>query len=116
MTTKRKRAFAPRYPTELVNDVLLAYQASGNARATAEQFGISGHTVRAWQRRYGRVEEPDQPLPQRPADYAVFNWLLARLPDDSRWTQSQRDCWVAALVAMIDLVIEVADAPEEPTP
>lgn len=112
------RPFRSRYTDEFVRRALLDYQSSGSQKMTAQRFGISQTTLASWRWHYGEVEEVEPPAPTAPPDYAIFDWLLAKLPPEGRWTQSQRDRWVAAFVAMIDLIIEVVDPPapqEEPT-
>lgn len=113
------RPFRSRYTDEFVRRALLDHQSSGSQKRTAQRFGISQTTLASWRRHYGEVEDFEPPTPTAPPDYAIFDWLFAKLPPDGRWTQSQRDRWVAAFVAMIDLIIEVVDPPtpqEEPQP
>ena len=105
------RPFNPRYSDEFIHRALLDWQEGGHQAATANRFGIAPATLAKWRRHYGEVEDFEPPAPQRPPDYAIFDWLLAKLPPDGRWTQSQRDRWVAAFVAMVDLIIEVVTPP-----
>ena len=119
MTAATPYVFQPRHTDEFIRRALLDWQAGHNQSATARRFGIAPSTLASWRRYYGEIEEPAaQAQPQRPPDYAIFDWLFSRLPADGRWTRAQRDRWVAAYVAMIDLIIEVVDTPvpqEQPT-
>ena len=50
-------------------------------------------------------------LPTSPAgtDYRLLSALVQRLPKDGSWTQAQRDRWLQAMTANVDLIVTVAD-------
>jgi len=50
--------------------------------------------------------EPNAPDDENP-DYRVLSILLQRLPKNAQWKQEQRDRWLQALTAALDLVVEV---------
>lgn len=42
-------------------------------------------------------------------DYRLIAGLMQRLPESGRWTRSQRDKWLQAVAANVDLMIEVEE-------
>lgn len=44
-------------------------------------------------------------------DYRLLSSLLALLPEDHVWTEEQRDRWLKAIAATVDLLIEIAPVP-----
>ena len=47
-----------------------------------------------------------------PPNYYLISVLLQQLPKDGKWTQKQRDRWMQAMAANIDLLLEVSDEPK----
>ncbi len=45
-----------------------------------------------------------------PYDYRMLSALIQLLPDDGRWTAEERDRWIAALVSVIDLMVDMEEA------
>jgi hypothetical protein len=45
--------------------------------------------------------------------YALLEALLRQLPEDRRWTKEQRDRWLQALTANVDLLVDVVEAEDE---
>ncbi|QIN77837.1 hypothetical protein GBA65_04100 [Rubrobacter marinus] len=59
----------------------------------------------------------DEELPRREAesgtpDYRPITVLIQQLPKGGRWTKRRRDLWVRAMVATVDLAVEIEE-PEE---
>lgn len=48
----------------------------------------------------------------------VLDWLLLQLPESGQWPQADRDNWLSAYTALLDMAVKTVDvaAAEEPTP
>lgn len=60
-------------------------------------------------------QSPIQPVTQPTSnqDLALLQQVISKLPASKKWTQRQRDKWLQALTANVDLLIDVVDLNNE---
>lgn len=96
-----------RYSTETKIEVFRRLDSGETVNVVAADTGIATTTILKWRyaREMERAESSELPIEER----QIFNWLLTKLPEGGQWTRDERDRWVNAYVAMIDLLIEVRE-------
>lgn len=83
-----------------------ARRATGAQRATATR-GSSGQLAGAPDRGLGEVPIG---LHRDRVDNSLLLALIDRLPLDGTWTKTQRDKWINAVAAAVDLAVDVTDS------
>jgi hypothetical protein len=96
-----------RYSTETKIEVFRRLDSGETVNVIANDTGIGTHTILKW--RYAREMERAESSERLIEERQIFNWLLAKLPENGQWTRAERDRWVNTYVAMIDLLIEVEE-------
>ena len=79
---------------------------TGSISDTAREYGIGYNTLLVWNRTVAPYEGQDEP---ELTGEMIMKWLLNRLPADGTWTQGERDRWMTAYFAILDLTISVVD-------
>ena len=96
-----------RYSTETKIEVFRRLDSGETVNVIANDTGIGTPTILKW--RYAREMERAESGERLIEERQILNWLLAKLPENGEWTRAERDRWVNAYVAMIDLLIEVEE-------
>ena len=79
----------------------------------AKRWGVTGATLSARFKKLGlpthspfnNITSPSVPM----KNYSALAGLMGHLPGNGRWTQTERDSFLTAYTAVLDMLIEVAD-------
>ncbi len=66
---------------------------------------------------YSEAYQASTPVTSQPMsnqEFALLQGLLGKLPMEKKWTQRQRDKWLQAMTANVDLLIDIVDLEDDP--
>jgi hypothetical protein len=93
-----------KYTREFMSDAVAMYKDTRNFSEVSRVTGVSRPTLMNWVEN-DRIESGVSDID----GYDILDWLISKLPQDGRWTWTERNKWTNAYVAILDMTIEQVD-------